>query len=212
MGTALGGFTGSQVRTATKSNSAKSTNRSGTIANTGFPTRNNNTEKNDNVDQMVYNTMGQLGETMLEYQRMINEENRSAAEWATYMSMAEAQRNRDFQTGIYNQTSAYNAAEAQKNRDWQEQMANTSYQRAVKDMKAAGINPILAYSNGGAVTPSGGTATVGTLTGSMGSAYTYQAQQADFASAINKMASSNNTAMTALSSLLGAVLKIAAFA
>lgn len=48
----------------------------------------------------------------------------------------------------------YNAEQAQKNRDWQEYMSNTSYQRAVADLQKAGLNPILAYSQGGASTPS----------------------------------------------------------
>ena len=62
---------------------------------------------------------------------------------------------------IENQTAMnFNSTEALANREWQERMSNTSYQRAVKDMKEAGLNPILAFQNGGASTPGGSTATI----------------------------------------------------
>ncbi len=52
-------------------------------------------------------------------------------------------------------TQAFNAQQAQKQMDFQERMSNTSYQRAMVDMRKAGLNPILAYKQGGAGTPSG---------------------------------------------------------
>lgn len=67
--------------------------------------------------------------------------------------------------GVYNHienTTAmnYNSAEALANREWQEHMSSTAYQRAVEDMKKAGLNPILAFANGGASTPGGSAGTI----------------------------------------------------
>jgi hypothetical protein len=41
-----------------------------------------------------------------------------------------------------------------QNRKWQEKMSNTAHQREVKDLRKAGLNPILSAKMGGASTPS----------------------------------------------------------
>lgn len=63
-----------------------------------------------------------------------------------YFNSKEAKKQRDWASG-----------EAQKQRDWQTEMSNTSYTRAVKDLRNADLNPLLAVTGmSGASTPSGG--------------------------------------------------------
>lgn len=80
----------------------------------------------------------------------------------------------------------YNSAEAAAERAFQKEMRGTAYQDTVKDMIAAGINPILAASNGATASTSGASASIG------GQHYNQQSAQAASVSAMYEYG--NNTA------------------
>lgn len=60
----------------------------------------------------------------------------------------EAELNRDFQQDSANRAIAFSSAENERNRAWQKMMSDTAHQREMADLKAAGLNPILAANNG----------------------------------------------------------------
>lgn len=107
---------------------------------------------------------------------------------------------------MWQKQADFNAAEAEKNRNWQTQMANTAYQRAIADMKAAGLNPALAMGGISSNVPSGGAATVSGA--SMGAASANMASGgvlgADSASISNYSGQMESTA--GMLGILGAVM------
>lgn len=82
-------------------------------------------------------------------------------------SAEQARKQMEFQKQSAERAMQFNHDEAELSRKWQEMMSNTAHQREMKDLKAAGLNPVLSAMAGAPVT-SGATASGYASSGAMG--------------------------------------------
>lgn len=120
--------------------------------------------QNAMLNQQNLNFQNNVNAANWEHQQAVNQENK-------IMSLGMLRSNQEFAQHQGNTAMQFASDQAQLQRNWQERMSNSAYQRATADMRAAGINPMLAYMQGGASTPSGGQAAASPM-GATGSAST----------------------------------------
>lgn len=103
---------------------------------------------------------------------MTNKSRENVANDTSEFNSAEAALQRQWASTEAETAREFNSAQASRQMDFQKEMSNTQWQRGVKDMQAAGLNPMLAFSQGPASAPSGASASASAPGGATASGVT----------------------------------------
>lgn len=110
-------------------------------------------------------------------------------EYTNRQNFRESSNARDFSAGMAREQMAF-----------QKEMSNTAYQRSMADMQSAGLNPMLAFSQGGASSPSGASGSTPTATAQMPKVelarYLNEAKQTQSQTQLNKASENNQKEQT----------------